>query len=78
MAKLILKPWKCRSLTTEVTSERELSEEEMHQVWKGITYASISCCVPGWRQRTLQQIKDVLEDFYGKQLADNILDVKYI
>lgn len=78
MAKLVLKPWAGRNVAAEVITESELNEKEIEEVSHGIKYASISCCVPGWKERTTQQIREVIEDFYGKSLANCILDVKYI
>ena len=77
MTKLILTPWRNRNIVTEVTCQNEVSEEEARKISEGIFFASMSCCVPGWKKRTLAQIKEVISDRYGEKLADCIVDVRY-
>ena len=78
MAKVTLTPWGENRVSTNVETTRELCDNEKKQVSYGIKYACISPCVPGWKERTTQQIKDVIKKLYGVELSDLILDVEYI
>ena len=80
MAKTItIAPWgENNQVKTSVQTTRELCDNEKKQVSYGIKYACISPCVPGWKERSTQQIKEVLKNLYGADFANLLLDVKYI
>ena len=78
MEKVTLKPWSFNNIIAEVTSTKNLSEEEKRQISECIRIVSISPCAPGFKIRTFGELKKVVSKCYGKQLADFIVDVEYI